>query len=141
MTRATAAAKTASSQRSERMPRLSRRPLPARLVAAHRLQALGDRGHLEAEARRGELLQLLECFGGVLRARIEVALDPALRRAYVLPIARLIARKQRQACIEKPQAEVLAHEICLRRRQQRRLGLVELAHHDELAQLAPDFIR
>ena len=73
-----------------------------------------------------------------LRARVEVALDPGLRGAQVLAVAGLVARQQRQARVEQAQAQVLAQEVGLRRRQQRRLVRADLAHHHQLAQLAPD---
>ena len=62
----------------------------------------------------------------LLGARVEVALDPGLRRAQVLAIAGLVARQQREARVQQPQAQVLAQEIGLRRRQERRLGRVDL---------------
>src|SRR5258706_13455292 len=113
MTRATAAANTASSQNSDFiLPfRLSPRgAFPARLEAAHRVQAIGDGRHLEADRGGGELLDLRQRVGGGLGARVEVALDPRLRGAQVLAIAGLVAREERQACAEEAQAQVLAHE-------------------------------
>ena len=114
------------------------RALAARLEAAHRLEALGDGRHLEADRGRRELLQLRRARPTVcLRARIEVAPDPGLRGAQVLAVARLVAREQREARVEQAQPQVLAQEVRLRRRQQRRLRRVHLPHHHQLAQLAP----
>src|SRR3954447_17855192 len=138
MTIATAAAKTASSQKSDLIPRgSSRGAFAARLVAAHRFEALGDGRHLEGDRYAGELLQLRRRVGRLLRARVEVALHPEERCAQVLAVTRLVAREQRGARIEKTQAQVLAYEIRLCRRQERRLAGAHLAHDHELRELAP----
>jgi len=81
---------------------------------------------------------LRQRIGRLLAAHVEVALDPGLRGAQVLAVPGLVAREERKARVEQAQAQVLAQEIGLRRRQQRRLGGTDLAHHDELLHLAPD---
>src|SRR6185295_18764998 len=123
---ATAAANTTSSQNSDLIPGFSSRashpahlirrissrlPLPPRLVAAYRLEALGDARQLEADRGGGELLQLVQRVGGLLGARIEVALDPALRRAQILAVSGLVAREERKPRAEQAQLQVLAHEV------------------------------
>src|SRR5438067_3418260 len=110
MTKATAAANTASSHRSDLIARRSARAaLAARLVTAHGVEALRNVRHLEAEGDARELLQLRGRIGSAFRARVEVALHPGARRAQVLSVARLVAREERGARIEQAQAQVLAH--------------------------------
>src|SRR3972149_3042167 len=105
ITSATAAAKTASSQKSDLMPRgSSRRALAARLEAAHRLEAFRDRRHFEAEGARGKLLELRKRVHGALRARIEIAPDPGLRGPQVLAVAGLVAHQEREPGVQQPQA-------------------------------------
>src|SRR2546423_8700919 len=138
MTMATAAAKTASSQNSDLILRSSSgRAFASGLVAANRVKALRDRGHLETERRGRELLQLVQRLGGLLGARVEIALYPALSRTQVLAVTCLVAREERQARVQQPQAQGLADKICLRRRQHRAPGVVDLAHDHELAHVGP----
>src|SRR3954466_2460758 len=80
-----------------------------RLVAAHRVETLGDRRHLEAERSRTEAFQLRERVGRLLGARIEVTADPRLHGAQVLAIAGFVARQERHARIQQSQAQILPH--------------------------------
>src|SRR5882672_3823362 len=100
-TKATAAANTASSQSRDFISPGG--PLATRLEAAHRLEALGDGRHLEADRGGRELLDLRQRVDAGLRARVEIALDPELRDAQVLAVARLVAREERQARIQQSQ--------------------------------------
>src|SRR5437016_13459256 len=99
------AANTASSQKSDLIVLYSsRRALAARLESADRFQALRDARDLEAERGRRQCLQLRQSVGGLLRARVEVAPHPGLRRAQILAVAGLVAHQQREPRIEQPQA-------------------------------------
>src|SRR5690349_2757356 len=138
MTSATAAANTASSHASDLILKFRSSPwraLAPGLVAAHRVEAFRDGRHLEADGHAGELLELRHGLGGRLRARLEVALHPRDGRAQVLAVAGFVTREERRSRVEEPQAQVLAHEIGLRRRQQRRLASADAPHDDELREL------
>src|SRR3954469_7709370 len=98
----------------------SRGAFATRLIAAHRVETFGDRRYLKAERSGSEAFQLRERVGRLLRARIEVTADPRLHGAQVLAVAGFVARQERHARIQQSQAQILAHEVSLRRWQERR---------------------
>src|SRR2546425_7151945 len=78
-------------------------PLPRRLVAAHRSEALADRRKRDARAARAELLQGPRHRRDRLGPGVEVALEPACRESQVVPVSRLVAPKERKPRVQQAQ--------------------------------------